>query len=372
MRRRRVLLPNRSPCTEQLGELPRTYGEKTLYLIARDPHWLFTYWDFDWSEFPGSLMLNGESKFFLNVRCGADETRIQINPEARNWYVAADKAGASYVAEIGYLTADGSWQTIVASNETSTPSDVFSEIATTEFATVPFHLNFQRLVEMVKATMATGESLIEALSKLQGEGRRSASDLNDEQRGVLGALVGEDLASRIGMGSAEIDQLLRKHLEETVSSGSAIAEKGRLMELLLQSESSWGGGESSLFGASWGAAAGWSGSVGSSWSAQPFGASAERQFFMHVNAEVIFYGGTHPDATVWIDGKQVPLQPDGTFRYHFKFPDGNYQIPIVAQSPDKVEQRSATLSLDRDTTRQGDVGHTAQPGGLEKPLGQRR
>ena len=28
---------------------------------------------------------------------------------------------------------------------------------------------------------------------------------------------------------------------------------------------------------------------------------------MHVNAEIIFYGGTHPDATVWIDGKRGSL-----------------------------------------------------------------
>ena len=95
---------------------------------------------------------------------------------------------------------------------------------------------------------------------------------------------------------------------------------------------------------------------------------AQREFFMHVNAEVIFYGGTHPQAKVTIDGKPVALAPDGSFRYHFVFPDGNYEIPITATSPDGIETRSATLRFERSTARTGDVGHTAQPT-LGVPLG---
>jgi hypothetical protein len=124
--------------------------------------------------------------------------------------------------------------------------------------------------------------------------------------------------------------------------------------------SSWGElvSESSLFSG-----------VGASWSGQPFGQS-EREFFMHVNAEVIFYGGTDPQAKVTIAGRPVQLQPDGTFRYHFKFPDNDFEIPIVAVSPDGVETRSAVLSLRRDTARYGDVGATAQPEYLGTPMGQ--
>jgi hypothetical protein len=109
---------------------------------------------------------------------------------------------------------------------------------------------------------------------------------------------------------------------------------------------------------------------GASWSAQPFG-GIERGFFMHVNAEVIFYGGTHPQARVTIAGNPVQLQPDGTFSYHFKFPDNDYEIPIIATSPDGVETRSATLFFRRETTREGDVGATAQPAHLNEPMGRR-
>jgi len=126
--------------------------------------------------------------------------------------------------------------------------------------------------------------------------------------------------------------------------------------------SSWpaaaGASETSAFWSSW--LSSWSGAVapssdfgsvefGASWSAQPFG--VPREFFVNVNAEVIFHGDTHPDAKVWVDGKPIALTPDGTFRFHFKFLDGNCSIPIVAESPDRRERRSTTLRFERGTVR---------------------
>ena len=124
---------------------------------------------------------------------------------------------------------------------------------------------------------------------------------------------------------------------------------------------------------SWGSAAvtSWTESAVTSWSSasewvSSFG--APRSFFMHVNAEVIFYGGTDPRAKVTIDGKPITLNPDGSFRYHFIFPDGVYEIPIVAVSPDGVESRSAILRFERGTQKTGKVGDTTQPS-LPPPMG---
>ncbi len=41
-----------APAFEDLGELPASYYEDTLFLVARDPRWLFSYWDFDWAKYP--------------------------------------------------------------------------------------------------------------------------------------------------------------------------------------------------------------------------------------------------------------------------------------------------------------------------------
>jgi hypothetical protein len=370
-----------TPAYEDLGELPQTYGATTLFLIARDPHWLFAYWDIDWSTW---FSRAADGKFFLKLfnADGAEELMTEIHPEARNWYIPVKSSGTSYYAEIGCWSAGDQWIAIATSDTATTPQDKFSESSEADFATVPIHLTFQRLVEMVRTRMREGESLISALARLQGEGRKllfrpgRAPEWNDEQRQVLAALFGQEIMDRISMGSGEIDQLLRKELLEKLSTESAseLVSKSRLAELL-------GPVESSLFSAyaagGLGAAfssevTSWSSALGSSWSAQPFGQESGREFFMHVHAEVIFYGGTHPDAKVWIDGKQIQLQPDGTFRYHFRFPDAAYGIPIVAESPDGVEQRSASLRFERGTARQGDVGHTAQPEHLPaEPMGRK-
>lgn len=386
------------PAFEELGVLPESYGEEILYLIARDPHWLFAYWEIDRSKHPKSKMLNGEHKFFIRV-CNADgseESKVEINSDAKNWYLPVSKPATIYYAELGWLDKKGAWKVIVRSLPAATPPATLSGEGTAKFATIPFHLTFQRIMDMVRGARREGETMSQTLSRMQGEGRAAAmkvekvEDLTEEQKNILATLFGGEILEKLRMGSGELERLLRKHLEEKLSSESAsgIMAKGQLtpeVSSLFSALAGWGTNVSSLFsgvnllgpgvtslfsGAGlWGPEVSslFSG-VGASWSAQPFGEKRERGFFMHVNAEVIFYGGTDPEAKVWIDGREIKLNPDGSFRYHFRFPDGDFQIPIVAQSPDKIEERSATLSFKRGTARKGDVGHTTQPKSLKKPV----
>jgi hypothetical protein len=349
-----------APAYENLGELPASYFQDTLFLVARDPRWLFSYWDFDWVKYAPGTFRGGVKQFFLKITTtsGADAGLVEINPEARNWYVPVSSPDTAYSAEIGYFDKAGRWQRIVQSGVAVTPAESVAAEATADFATVPAHLTFERLLELVKEKMTEGESLIAALSRIAGEGRLEfragqAPTWTDEQKRLLAALLGDTLIDRLGLGSEEIDQLLRKQLGERLHSESASGLSGLALESLAP-------GPTSLFSG-----------IGASWSAQPFSVKRERGFFMHVNAEIIFYGGTDPDATVWVDGQEIKLAPDGTFRYHFKLPDGDFAIPIVARSPDKVEQRSATLTFVRGTSRVGEVGATAQPAALDPLIGRK-
>jgi len=348
-----------APAYEDLGALPATYEEDTLFLIARDPRWLFAYWDFDWSKYPVSSMRYGYAQFFLKISrsSGEQEAMVEVNPAARNWYVPVNHPDSIYTSEIGYFDQEGAWRSIVKSAAAHTPPDALApEAQAIDFATVPAHLSFERLLELVQERMSEGETLIAALARVAGEGRiefrgGKSPTWTDQQKHVLALLLGESLIDRVALGSEEIDQLLRNHLQENISSESASGLSLRLLGEM-------GPGTQSLFSA-----------IGASWSAQPFSSKAERGFYMHVNAEIIFYGGTHPDATVTVDGRPITLSPDGSFRYHFTLPDGDFEIPVVATSPDKVEQRSATLSFKRGTDRVGDVGHTSQPAELDPLIG---
>jgi hypothetical protein len=508
---------------DNLGELPRSYGSDTIFLIAQEPHWLFTYWDIDISRHPGG-------QTFLRVYEGEEtiEAEIEVPFETRNWYVPVKRAGTKYTVEIGY-NRGSVWNVIARSHTIETPKDHLSESDQFDYATIPLHLSFQKLLEGVQHAIQSGETLITALSRLQKEGKLFAfgsgaiPGISLEQRIVLEALLGsnfiEELASG-GLSSQELEERVRKHLEEKLSSqgplSSFSAQQYRAAESSLfsalgalssQEVSSWSPAELSSWAAgvlsSWAAAAessgGWSGESLGSWAkaaesswgkselsswfkgaesswvhaaisswlqaAQSSWAKGEvsswfkgaesswaqaalsswlqgaesswaqgalsswlqaaqsswsqaalsswlqgeqsswaqaavsswsqasvtswtqaaitswssasewvssfvqpRSFFMHVNAEVIFYGGTDPLAKVTIDGKPVKLNPDGSFRYHFIFPDGVYEIPIVAVSPDGVETRSAVLRFQRATQKTGKVDDTSQPP-LVPPMG---
>lgn len=80
------------------------------------------------------------------------------------------------------------------------------------------------------------------------------------------------------------------------------------------------------------------------------GGDADRGGFrFDVDAELIVYGTTNPDAQVTLQGDPVQLRPDGTFTVRFGLPNCRQVIPAVACSRDGVEQRTIVLAIERNT-----------------------
>jgi hypothetical protein len=74
-----------------------------------------------------------------------------------------------------------------------------------------------------------------------------------------------------------------------------------------------------------------------------------RGFHFQIDAELIVYGTTEPNAQVTLQGEQVQLRPDGTFTVRFSLPDSRQIIPAVASSADGVEERTIVLAVERNT-----------------------
>jgi len=72
-------------------------------------------------------------------------------------------------------------------------------------------------------------------------------------------------------------------------------------------------------------------------------------FHFEIDAELIVFGATEPNAKVTLQGEPVPLRPDGTFTVRFSLPDSRQIIPAVAASPDGVEERTIVLAVERNT-----------------------
>lgn len=77
--------------------------------------------------------------------------------------------------------------------------------------------------------------------------------------------------------------------------------------------------------------------------------SDKRKFGFRLDAELIVFGETSPDARVTLQGEPVKLRPDGTFTMRFSLPDSRQIIPAVATSPDGSEERTIVLAIERNT-----------------------
>jgi hypothetical protein len=78
-------------------------------------------------------------------------------------------------------------------------------------------------------------------------------------------------------------------------------------------------------------------------------AHSGREFHFQLDAELIVYGVTEPNAHVTLQGEPVQLRPDGTFTVRFSLPDSRQIIPAVASSADGIEERTIVLAVERNT-----------------------
>jgi hypothetical protein len=324
---------------EQLGELPDSYGTGRLFLVARDPHWLFAYWDLSGQQMADYRRQASDGRLVLRLfekNHPAPIQELTLHPDSRNWYLPVNKAATTYHGELGFWRHDGSFHVISRSRETATPPDAVSADQTARFATIPIDIPFSELLQIIRGHLRQGERLAEAMHRLQREGFKFPFKVGvefgpwtAEQAAELERMLGGDVLRRMQVGSFEITEWLRRRLQEELSSG--------------------------MFSAFSPAGASWAG-------AQP-----QRGFWLAVNAELIIYGATEPDAKVTIDGKPVKLRSDGTFSFHHTFPDGQYRLPIVAVSAKGDDERAVALQFERTTTTKGEVGKVKAPGHLKSP-----
>lgn len=85
-----------------------------------------------------------------------------------------------------------------------------------------------------------------------------------------------------------------------------------------------------------------------------FGTGADKSLGKHdfefdVDAEMIIYGATKPNSHVTLAGTPVKLRADGSFAARLSMPDRRQVLPVVASSPDGVEQRTVVLAVERNT-----------------------
>jgi hypothetical protein len=223
--------------------LPASYGTDLLYVIARDPGTLFLYWDLNWTRLFAQADLSPRQVHLRIYReDGSVEGTREINPFRGHCYVDVTAGGTAYYCELGCL--DGKeWTRLVRSGKAATPEAAMSDDLSAEFATLPLHLSFQRLLEVFEANNSDGKSLAHSVAELQENARE---EMTAEEWSQV-------LASQNGNGghSAEIANLLEV-AQQAGSRGALTPEQmARWKELSEHlGGSSWGGASESGFGGS--------------------------------------------------------------------------------------------------------------------------
>ena len=335
------------------GELPESYGTKKLFLTARDPHWLYVHWDLTREQQNQMNAVSADGHLVVRVYAARIEGHplyeIHVHPESRHWFVHVERAGNPYAAELGYYSLVGKWIRAAISSSTVTPPDAVSEESDTEFATIPFEFPFAKLIQIIEQAVSEHLPLAQAIEELRRHGHPELPRINGtvpsswtpQQEQALSRIVCIDNTRRVWMGSLEITELIRRRLSHDVSSPVV------------------------PFGAP-----GSPGVSGITSVTSPFGGIGEKAkgFWFNVNAELIIYGATEPDAKVTLGGHEIKLRADGSFSYRFSLPDGKYDLPAVAVSADGADGREADLKFSRETHYLGEVGTHPQDPALKPPL----
>jgi hypothetical protein len=334
------------------AQLPEAYGTKRLYLTVRDPHWLYVNWDLTREQQLRYNRQSADGHLILRVYPEAVSRRpiseIHVHPESRHWFANVERAGAKYTAEIGFYRKNRKWMSVATAGAVTTPPETVSSDATAEFATIPVAVPFKKLALLVAQAAQGHRPLAQAVEELRQVGHPGlprvetmpTAPWTPQQERALEHIIKLDPVQRVWIGSLEITELVRRQLEREISSLGA-AQFGR--------PTLPGGGVNDV-------------------SSPAGGEQAPGQgFWFNVNAELIIYGSTEPDASVSIGGRRIQLRPDGSFSYRFSLPDGQYDLPVVAVSADETDGRAADLKFARTTEFLGDVGAQPQDPELKPP-----
>ena len=220
----------------QVIELPRVYGAPLLFAIARDPRTLFVYWNIDWSRiFENQAPVDRQVHLRVRRADESEEMTEAVEPMAGNCYLSVSEPRETYRVEIGYYQPENVWNRVALSEPATMPPDRVAENVAVDVATIPFHLSFQRLIDLFRASNT--DALSEIISRLQ---QRAISDeeralLSDEEWEILRAMnlsidqIGE---ARRALASRKNAAMLRRRAEALLGFGATSPGRGF-------SESSW-------------------------------------------------------------------------------------------------------------------------------------
>lgn len=348
-----------APSKAHFSATPSVPPSIRVWLQARDPYCIVVFWDTVTGELDRFADARGGGAWRLRLTGGhIPDRRVlddALSTTLDHRFVAVPDPGCAYFAEIGFCTPDGSWISAARSAALSTPVAGPAPLPPTPLAA---------LSEVVAAGPGI-EADPAVLSLPTPPSRSPGKSRSQKQKGSVAPPAGS--ASPTSAQSEDSATLLfALALDEDIPpsflSSAEWTRQNRRVRLEPGSDAGRAGGHPDS--AAWIA----TGAEGSSENRLRTEAPPPPpEFWFEINAELIVYGRTERDAKVTVGGRTIPLRPDGSFRFQFSLPDGEYEMPVVAVNARNDDGRAALLEFSRHTETTGTVGTHPQDPSLNPP-----
>ncbi|MGQ9756533.1 MAG: DUF4912 domain-containing protein [Desulfotomaculales bacterium] len=138
--------PQPGASDKQEPDLPPRYGEDKIVLMARDPNWLFAYWEITaakqeeqgiepniWQASRPVLRVYDVTNVEFNGTNANSFVDIPITEEADRWHIQVGRPDRSFCVELGRVLPGGSFIGLLRSNIVTTPRASLSEAVDEEW-----------------------------------------------------------------------------------------------------------------------------------------------------------------------------------------------------------------------------------------------
>lgn len=192
--------------TQSTYHLPLGYNDNRITLLARDPHWLFAYWEISdekrnvfLREFGQELWQKSVPVLKVTNVTNNSSFYIRINDYTNNWYINVPDANCLYVAEMGRRVSEEFFISLASSNHAATPGDSVSA------NTAAYFIDYR---DLKSGNLSLEEGKIYETYKLRSYGKVVTGPSSP---GMFGISLEE---SALGVSSAELFgiSLLEEHL----------------------------------------------------------------------------------------------------------------------------------------------------------------
>jgi hypothetical protein len=388
-------------------ELPDSYGTGRLLLTARDPRCLYAHWDLPPAQKQSYVELSADKQLVLRIHTenlgGPLITELKLDPGSGHSFVPVNTPGVyRYVADLGYYPPSAPWRSVASSDVTVAPTVNPDIQEPARFATMPFPMpsiplaNVAAIEPEAVASVAAAEASpatprpnlaigFPLPAPYKGTATGPVPPETEKEQNPIGEFGESDesyfLPPRdLSEPLTDLDDITPESLSSPPNPPWTLAQERALAELIGWSwlKQDWidSAGISELIRGHQVAEVSGSNPLAVSETditRLPFSADvvnapvAKPGFWFNVQAELVIYGATEPDATVTIGGRPIPLRQDGSFSYRFALPDGSYQLPLAAVST-RGDLRQAELDFYRGTIYSEGTGSLAQNPELKAPL----